>query len=372
MTWAERNNYGRENVSQEFSRRKRSSQGFLEKINFFFRKEKAKEFQEIEFYRRAAQKDRENPRLHLKLAELYRKRAENKKATAEYLLAAEIFGENGLLPQALAIYKKVLKENPFLEPVNWKIAKVYQQMGFLGEAFRHYNQLLNQYELLGIKEKAEEVMALMVNLDPQKFMLNSSDKKISSGAEGFEKKEKLEGEENSFFDLNAALQDNEQIELNSGCRVEVGNDFGFRQIINELRKNAEENKMLPNFNYHLGVACWEMGFVDEAIAHLREALLKEENVLETAILLGKCYKEKGWWQEARESLERALQSRGVPPEKEEELRRELELVKGELVREKQIMGILNMNCSPESKALPKKKSFDYWGGGLKVQEAVTA
>jgi len=164
--------YSASQKSPLISRGKKNARGFLTKINSFFRKDNGQELQEIEFYKRLAQKDKGNPRIRLKLANLYQKRGESRKAISEYLTAAEIFVENGLLPQAMALYKRILKDNPQLEDINWKLAEIYGKMGFLGEAFRHYNQLLNQYEIIGNKDKIQEILRLLVNLDPQKFMLD--------------------------------------------------------------------------------------------------------------------------------------------------------------------------------------------------------
>lgn len=388
MGWAENNkNYflGAQEMkinatpkSQVFSPARENHPGLFAKINFFFRKEKRKEGEELEFYRNLAKKDAENPRIHLKLAEIYHKTQEKRKATSEYLKAAEIFLKNGLLPQALALYKKVLKENPYLKEVNWKVAEVYRQMGFLGEAFRQYNYLLRQYELMGRKEKAQEIMELMVNLDPQKFMINFEKKEKSwSAADSLRseyagKETLLAEEKDSFFDLNAALEKRETLEIKNIPEVEMNKEFGFRQVIAELRKNASEKKIYPNFYYHLGVACWEMGFIDEAIENLQEALKNGESILAAAKLMSRCYKEKGWWEEARESLRKALLAEEISPEEKEKLRKEMELIENELVREKQILGILNTNFSNKTEATKKKGTLTFGERGLKIVEAASA
>lgn len=358
------------------SRGRKNAHGFLAKINYFFRRDNGKELKELEFYKRLVRKNKGNPRIHLKLAELYQKMGESEKAISEYLAAAEIFLENGLLAQTMALYKRVLKDNPQLEEVNWKIAEIYGRMGFLGEAFRHYNQLLNQYEIIGSKDKIQEILRLLVNLDPQKFMLDQEKRNSShlmgniDGAEREGSKDAYAGLKSSFFDLNAALQKNEPVKFSYSPEVQMDKDIGFGQIIRELRKNEEEEKLYPHFYFHLGVACWEMGFIDEAIEHLKESLKREEGVFEAARLLGKCYKEKGWWEEAREYLYMALKIEGVPVEKKEELEKELAFIKNELAREKQILGILNIDKQSEPETLNKRRSPRYFEGRLKIEDAL--
>ena len=367
--------YGAGQKSPLISRVKKNPHRFLTKINSFFRKDDGKELQEIEYYKRLAKKDKSNPRIHLKLADLYQKRGESRKAIAEYLTAAEIFVENGLLPQAMALYKRVLKDNPQLEDINWKLAEIYGRMGFWGEAFRHYNQLLNQYEIIGSKDKIQEILRLLVNLDPQKFMLNREREPNSNVIGKIDESEKAgnkEAQANSFFDLNAALQKNEPVKFSYFPEVQMDKDVGFGQIIRELRKNEEEEKIYPHFYFHLGVACWEMGFIDEAIEHLQESLKREEGIFEAARMLGKCYKEKGWWEEARAYFYMALKMEGIPEEKKEELAKELAFVKNELAREKQILGMLNTDPKLNPETLYKRRNPGYFAGRLKIEDALPA
>lgn len=358
--------YGPPQKSPLNSRGRKNPHRFLAKINSFFKKDNARELQEIEFYKRLTKKEKGNPRIHLKLADLYQKRGENQKAISEYLIAAEIFLENGLLAQAMALYKRVLKENPQLEEVKWKIAEIYGKMGFLGEAFRHYNQLLNQYEIIGSKDKIQEILKLMINLDPQKFMLDRERENNPYGIGSLNdsaktgSKDLYEGLESSFFDLNAALLKSEPVEISYLPEVQMDNDVGFGRVIKELCKNQEEEKIYPHFYFHLGVACWEMGFIDEAIEYLQESLKKEEGIFEAARMLGKCYKEKGWWEEAQEYFNRAIKIEGISEEKKEELERELTFVKNELARERQILGILNTDLQSAPETLHKRRSLGYF------------
>ncbi len=121
------------------------SEGVLEKFNYFFKKEKYRVSKELEFYSKLAKQEPGNTKAHLKMAELYQKKKDHQKAVGEYLLAAEIFCKNNLFPQAMAVYKQVLKKNPELDHVHLKIADIYRQTGFLGDAFYRYNLLLQQY-----------------------------------------------------------------------------------------------------------------------------------------------------------------------------------------------------------------------------------
>jgi tetratricopeptide (TPR) repeat protein len=76
----------------------------------------------------------------------------------------------------------------------------------------------------------------------------------------------------------------------------------------------------------MGVACREMGFHDEAIEQFQSAIEKGQNPLEAAHFMGLCYREKGWWEEARHSFRRALQMELVPEEKRQIIQKDLDLL----------------------------------------------
>ena len=361
------------------------SEGVLEKFNYFFKKEKYMVSKEFEFYSKLAKRDPENTKAHLKMAELYQKKKDQQKAVAEYLLAAEIFCKNDLFPQAMAVYKQVLKQNSGLDHVHLKIADIYRQTGFFGDAFYRYNLLLQQYNIYGEKEKAMEVMGLMAELDPRKFTLEenpSNFKRIANlqrqdgvgadnleiAAGGYLAKENPE----TFYDLGKALEAGSPMELKGYKEISTDKVYGFKEIFNELKETAGPSKAYPNFNYHMGVACLEMGFIDEAIEQFQTALEKEQNPFEAAKLLSLCFRKKGWWEEARQALEKTLQVEGVTEEKTGEVKKELDYITIELEREKRALECLN-NCSFDHPEVPtKKKGNTEFGSALRIQEALSA
>jgi tetratricopeptide (TPR) repeat protein len=82
----------------------------------------------------------------------------------------------------------------------------------------------------------------------------------------------------------------------------------------------------PHFNYNMGVACREMGFLEDAIEQFQIAYHQGQSPLEAANLLGLCYKDKGMWEEARQAFEMAAQVNGISPEKRLEITYELGLL----------------------------------------------
>ena len=359
------------------------SKGIMEKINYFFKKEEFIASKELEFYSKLVKRQPDNTKAHLKMAELYQKKKDHPKAIAEYLTAAEIYCKNNLFPQAMAIYKQILKQNHGLDHVHLRIADIYRQMGFLGDAFYRYNLLLQHYNTYGEKEKAMEVMGLMAELDPRKFTLgekasifkNMADLPEPNGgrAKGFEishrvdlEKEKQEG----FYNLGAAIETGSPLEINGYHEISMENGLGFKEILTELKETAGPSKAYPNFNYHMGIACREMGFIDEAIEQFQVALEKGQNPFEAAKSLSGCYKEKGWWEEARQTLEVALQLEEITEEKVAVVKKELDFIAREIEREKEILGSLNILSLDQPEGPNKKKMNAGFESGPGVQETL--
>jgi tetratricopeptide (TPR) repeat protein len=352
-------------------------EGIREKIDYLFNKEKFNASKELEFYSRLVKRRPNNPKARLKMAELYQKKGNQPKAVEEYLMAAEIYCKNNLFPQAMAIYKQVLKQNYGLEHVHFKIADIYRQMGFLGDAFYRYNLLLQNYNAHGEKGKAMEVMGLMAELDPRKFTLveNPSDVRDLGellGPNGNEtnhfdisgKINSTGGEQDGFYNLGEALESGSPIELKGYNEISMESSFGFKGILMELKETAGPSRASPNFNYHMGIACREMGFTDEAIEQFQVALDKGQNPFDAAKMLSGCYKEKGWWEEARQTLEKALQVEGITEEKISAIKKELDFVAREIEREREILGNLNILSVNQAERSNKMEMITNRGIGL--------
>jgi tetratricopeptide (TPR) repeat protein len=71
----------------------------------------------------------------------------------------------------------------------------------------------------------------------------------------------------------------------------------------------------PLFNYNMGVAYHELGFLDEAMEQFETAVKKGQKPFEALSMLGFCHWEKGKWSEAQKSFEKALAGEKIPQEK---------------------------------------------------------
>ncbi len=274
---------------------------FITKFSYPGKKERQKTSNELAEYQELVKSEPWNPNAHLKLARIYENQGENQKAIAEYFLVAEIFFRNGLYPNALEIHKQILKQDQSLDQVSLKIANIYQKMNSLENAFSQYNQLLHYYHGVGLKEKAQEIMKLMAGFEQKKFEPDEKAylryrlvKELSKFREN-EKgdTENSKNEKREFFDLMVELENSRPIEIR-GCKEISGEkSYGFDAILKELKKSAPADKVYPNLHYHMGLACSEMGFRNEAISQFQMAIEKGQNPFEAARLLDTILAEEG-------------------------------------------------------------------------------
>jgi len=320
----------------------------------------------IDKYLNLVKKEPGNAKAHLKLAELYQKKGDKKKAVAEYLMAAEIFLKNQFYARAMAIYKQVPKQDPSLDHVYLKIADIYRKMGFSGDAFAQYRILVQHYDNQGMKDKALEVLSLMADMDPRKGDLKEKIEAYKSqmglpkegvgtsagatagagevagvtqlppmGSQGGGEKK------SDFFDLAAMLESAETPQMSEWKEISpMEKIYGFEEIFKELKENSGPSAVDPNFNFNLGVASREMNFLDDAIEQFQIALEKDQNPFDAANMLGLCYKEKERFEEAAQAFQRALRMEGLPRERVAEVKYELGLIYKQMGKTDEALGLL--------------------------------
>ena len=117
-----------------------------------------------------------------------------------------------------------------------------------------------------------------------------------------------------FFDLGKELNETKTIEATKCIDVALDKVSGFDEIYKELKKMETPGDACMDFNFQMGIACREMGFIDEAIDEFKQSIEKGQKPSESANHLSRCYRDKGWLQEATEAFQKAL---GIKDETEE-------------------------------------------------------
>lgn len=321
------------------------STGFISRIHSLFKNKKITVLDERQGLVQALKEDPENTKARLKLAEIYQRNGEKEKSTSEYLKAADIFSKKGFYPQAMALYKQILRQNPVADEAGVKVADIYRRMGFLGDALAQYQSLLTQYDRLGLKEKTQEILSIIKEMDPPKDLsLLPPDLKFSpspppAGLPRSGRREAPAPKSGVYFDLGAELENKGTFELRGDKEVSTEKFAGFREILSELKDSGAPSKVYPDFNYQMGVTCHEMGFLDEAVEQLRLAVERGQSPFEAGYLLGICYKGKNWWQEACDSFQQALGVDGISAEQRMKVKKELEFASEEQRKTEQTLAL---------------------------------
>jgi tetratricopeptide (TPR) repeat protein len=250
----------------------------------------------------------------------------------------------------MAVYKRIGKLDSTLFHVNRKMAEIYRKMGFLGDAFAQYTIVFQYYNRRGIKDKTQELIGLMAELDPRKFTLEGKVQKPEETVNEspgdlfipmMDLPEKQRERNEAFFDLSAELEKSEPMEMKRLSSISTEKLYGFEEIFKELREADIPSAAYPNFNFNMGVACREMGFIDEAVEQFQIAFEKGQNPFEAAKLMGSCFRDKRWWREARQSFESALKIEGTSNERMVEVENELSLACLEQKKEEETLGFIN-------------------------------
>ncbi|NNM34376.1 MAG: tetratricopeptide repeat protein [Gemmatimonadetes bacterium] len=126
-----------------------------------------------------------------------------------------------------------------------------------------------------------------------------------------------------YVDLGSLVFDEEETEKTTRWFVEMADPTGddeadFAQMLTQFKAKVAEHLEADDVraHYDLGTAYREMGLVDEAIAEFQQALRGSGHHLPTHELLGQCFMEKGQYEVAIRSMNKALES---PFEVEDEL-----------------------------------------------------
>lgn len=117
-----------------------------------------------------------------------------------------------------------------------------------------------------------------------------------------------------LFDLGKELNESRTIKANTCTDVALDKISGFDEIYKELKNMGNPGDAYIDFNFQMGIACREMGFIDEAIDEFKQSIEKGQKPTESANHLSRCYRDKGWVEEATEAFQKAL---GIKDETDE-------------------------------------------------------
>jgi tetratricopeptide (TPR) repeat protein len=276
----------------------------------------------------------------------------------------------------MAVYKQVPKQDPSLDHVYLKIADIYRKMGFLGDALAQYRLLIQYYDRMGKKERALEVMGLMSEIDHRKsdaaaeglkrdLQTPEPEGETTSSADSTTEKSLEEGKKD-FFDLGAELEADGPLDIGGPKEIFTSDELsGASDIFKELKETGGPSTVDPYFNYSMGVACREMGFLDDAVEQFQVAMSQGQKPFESASMLASCFREKGMLDEARETLQKALKIPGVSQEKKLNIKYELGLLYKAQGKTEEALGMLREISEVDQSFRDTEKEMGMLKGKLK-------
>jgi pilus assembly protein FimV len=117
-------------------------------------------------YRKLTQEDYGDNSINNTIGDLLFRAKHYAEAIQEYEKAGEYYERKGFIPKALAIYKKILRQDPDKETISQKLAQLYADQGLIQDAISQYEILARYYEHHGNIEAALDSYRHIADLDP--------------------------------------------------------------------------------------------------------------------------------------------------------------------------------------------------------------
>ncbi len=313
------------------------------KLSFFKRTSQDKKFQEVlDKLQKAAEQNPNDLRVRIKIAELYLEHNKKDKAIEEYLTAAKAYQEKRLFQIAVAIYKHIISLDAEQVDVYSELADLHLRNGFVGDSVAVLEKLANHYYEKDMKYEATQVLRKISEIDPEnkffkikvaKFYENKDLTEEETLRVGPKDKWNLVEEHKdttaqntvteSFFDLEAALEDDVSINISTVSDNEephaaeiTAKNMAPDTVFKELKGliESEPNKDSPQFHFNLALAYQRCNQLAEAIDEFQTALDGLENKLECYLNLAHCSMTLKKFREAQDFVARGLKIDGLTGE----------------------------------------------------------
>jgi tetratricopeptide (TPR) repeat protein len=287
------------------------------KFPFFRRQNPEKKFKSIlENYKKAAEQNPGDIRIHVKIAELYLENNKKPKAIEEYIYAARAYQRKRLFQIAIAIYKHVISVFPDQVDAYLELSDLHIKNGFIGDCVAVLEKLANYYYDNKMRYEATNVLKKISRIDPEnkffkikvaKFIENKDLSEEETLKEGPKDKWELKEEKNhaklkedsseGFFDLEAVLHDDVSIHISTHSAEEEnkiseppGEGLTPDSVFEKLKTimETEPDQDNPQFHYSLGLAYQRCNQIEEAMDEFKKALDGSENPAECSIKLAEC------------------------------------------------------------------------------------
>lgn len=264
----------------------------------------------IKEYQKLLKRDPQDINIINIIGDLYVRLKENDKAQEEFRKIATYYEEKGLYPQAIAIYKKIIKLNPEDSELAVKLADLYGNYGFITEAKKEY---LRVAEKLRKSHKITEVIPLyekLIKLDKEDFesrltlaelyekegLVDEAVEELNTVAEVKLQNEKLKEARDLLLRANNIKENNVRTVTNlyDLFKREDKKKEAFALLTSALKKDKENLKFLQL----LGTLYFEDQNFSKAKEIFSQIQSMEALDVETRVKLGRIYIQEGNLNEA--------------------------------------------------------------------------
>jgi len=105
--------------------------------------------------------------IYIRLGDLNCERGLIGNAREDYLLAAKLYSQEGLIREALDVYRKIADLDPSNLTVRLKIADIFLKEGLNSEAIEEYNKVASVQIEAGRRDEAENLYKLILRINPE-------------------------------------------------------------------------------------------------------------------------------------------------------------------------------------------------------------
>ncbi|HEX9187423.1 MAG TPA: tetratricopeptide repeat protein [Vicinamibacteria bacterium] len=290
------------------------------------------------------------------LADLLTRTGERQAANEHYRRLALNYELDGLLPQAMAVWKRILSNEPESASAHLKLGELYALTGLRADSRRHYEAALERYRKDPHAREVAQIEARLAHLAVPTPGAVAPAVPPLSPEQAAGREERPEVSDAEFVKetlLEARLFRRYGLELQARARLDAllsrfpDHAEARRELADLLHEvgptegrahEAEPGPTAPpppeaapatpqreaadddvdridrddyGTRFELGVACREMGLLDEAVAELKLAAADPARIVECASLLAECFVEQGKPEHAVRWLEKGLAAPGL-------------------------------------------------------------
>jgi len=308
------------------------------KFSFFRRTAQNKKFKDaLDSLERTAKDNPADPRVRVKIAELYLEHGKKDEAVHEYIEAARAYEDKRLFQIAVAIYNHVISIDSGQVAVYTSLADLHLRNGFVGDAVAVLERLANYYYEKDMKYEATQILRKISELDPSNKFFKLKVTRFYESKDLSEEETLRQGPKDKwrltersaadsaqampagegFFDLEAALQDDVSINIFTTAEEDSAPDAAcaaapdnvFRELKNIVAESSDQKD--PEFHFNLGLAYYRCNQVAEALDEFATALPGLEHQAECYEKMADCSLTLHKVEDAAAFVQAGLQLKGL-------------------------------------------------------------